>query len=253
MKSKVLIIEDDPDIRANIETLLLEEEYIVETAADGFTGIEKAKRFLPDIIICDIMMKGISGYDVIKSLLSNKETRTIPFIFLSAKAEKEEIRMGMELGADDYLTKPFKNCELLNSIQTRLIKSKIFKEDNTIDNFELKTNEKLKLDKAIYLRSKGDIVFFKVSDINYISAANQYSEVHLLNKSFLLSHKTLKEWESMLPCENFMRIHKSTIIRVENVVRFVKFTASSYRIYLKDVDFPFEISKRKLSGLNIQK
>lgn len=248
---KVLVIEDEFDIRANIETLLLEEGYKVETASNGTIGVEKAKAFSPDIIICDILMNGMNGYEVLNQLLKDKKTCSIPFIFLTAKAEKEEIRLGMELGADDYITKPFKNSELLKAIETRIRKKMIFKQvkDNP------KTDEKEELwglDKNIFVKSKNGIDKFKVSEINYILAANQYSEVHLINKNYYVFHKSLKKWETLLPKDNFLRIHKSTIINIGNVLKFEKFFSNSYRIYLKGVDTPFEISKRKLAVLDIQ-
>lgn len=247
---KVLIIEDDPDIRENIETLLVEEGYTVETASNGFSGVEKAKEFLPDIIISDILMKGKSGYEVLEELLCDKETKTIPFIFLTAKVDPVDIRKGMELGADDYITKPFKNNELLKAIETRLLKSRIFREASNKNNGE--NNKKVfKLDEQIYFKNKEEIVFFKVSDINYIEAANQYSRVFLINKSSFLFRKALVTWEETLPSEYFMRIHKKNIIRIQNVTKIEKYFNNNYLVYLKNVEKPFEISKRKVSSLNI--
>ncbi len=248
---KVLVIEDEFGIRANIETLLIEEGYEVETASNGIIGVEKAKAFLPDIIICDILMNGMNGYEVLNRLLEDKKTCSIPFIFLTAKAEKEEIRLGMELGADDYITKPFKNNELLHAIETRLRKKMIYTHVNEANNNERK-QETWGLDKNIFFKSKNGIDHFKVTEINYILAANQYSEVHLINKNYYIFHKSLKKWETLLPKDNFLRIHKSTIINIANVLRFEKFFSNSYRLYLKGVETPFEISKRKLAELDIQ-
>ncbi|MCF4101116.1 response regulator [Gillisia sp. M10.2A] len=121
----ILIIEDDTALRENIAELLELENYKVLTASNGITGIEKAKSAIPDLIICDIMMPEVDGYGVLETLTQNDDTNRIPFIFLSAKTEHSEIRKGMNLGADDYLTKPFEEEELLIAIKSRLAKSDI--------------------------------------------------------------------------------------------------------------------------------
>jgi DNA-binding response OmpR family regulator len=126
---KVLIIDDSQDVRENIADILSLSNYKVLTADNGLVGINKVEKFKPDIIICDIMMPGLDGYEVLKSLEKNKKTANIPFIFLSAKAAKEDMRKGMNLGADDYLTKPFEEHELLDAIECRLKKNAFFKKE----------------------------------------------------------------------------------------------------------------------------
>ncbi len=118
----ILLIEDDRALRENTEELLELSGYSMITAPNGKIGIQMAKEKLPDIIVCDIMMPEVDGYGVLKELSSNDETKHIPFIFLSAKTEHKEIRKGMDLGADDYLTKPFEEEDLINAIESRLAK-----------------------------------------------------------------------------------------------------------------------------------
>lgn len=118
----VLIIEDNQDIRESTAEILELADYRVYTAENGKTGVELAQAHLPDIILCDIMMPELDGYGVLYLLNKNRQTANIPFIFLTAKAEKADLRKGMEMGADDYLTKPFDDMELLNAIETRLQK-----------------------------------------------------------------------------------------------------------------------------------
>lgn len=122
---KVLLIEDDTALRENTAELLELSNYDVITAPNGRIGIEKAKEIHPDIIVCDIMMPEVDGYGVLKELSLHKETSLIPFIFLSAKTEHKEIRKGMDLGADDYLTKPFEEDELISAIESRMAKATI--------------------------------------------------------------------------------------------------------------------------------
>ena len=122
MKKKILIIEDDPIILETTAEFLNEEGFEVSTAINGVEGIQKAIDILPDLIISDISMPLKNGYEVCKTLQSVPDTSSIPFIFLSAKIQKEDLRLGMQLGADDYLTKPFDYSELLKSIKIRLEK-----------------------------------------------------------------------------------------------------------------------------------
>ncbi len=120
----ILVVEDEDSIRELIVTLLIAEDYQVLEAENGQVGVGIAIENRPDLIICDIMMPGLDGYGVLEILQADPETETIPFIFLTAKGTKENIRQGMNLGADDYLTKPFTTHELLDAIKTRLRKQR---------------------------------------------------------------------------------------------------------------------------------
>ena len=137
---KILLIEDDIVVRENTAELLELSNYEVITAANGKIGVIEAKRHLPDIIVCDIMMPELDGYGVLNVLSKQKETKQIPFIFLSAKTERSDIRKGIDMGADDYLTKPFDESELISAIESRLAKVSILKDNsekkNTEDNNE---------------------------------------------------------------------------------------------------------------------
>jgi DNA-binding response OmpR family regulator len=119
---KILLIEDNAEIRENTGEILTLAGYDVHTAENGKVGVHLVQVESPDLIICDIMMPELDGYGVLHILGKSPQTAKIPFIFLTAKTEKADIRKGMELGADDYLTKPFSDTELLNAIETRLHK-----------------------------------------------------------------------------------------------------------------------------------
>ena len=125
MIKTILLIEDDTALRENTAEMLELSGYDVLTASNGRIGIEKAKENHPNVIVCDIMMPEVDGYGVLESLSHDPETQHIPFIFLSAKTEHKEIRKGMDLGADDYLTKPFEEEELLSAVESRLAKAQI--------------------------------------------------------------------------------------------------------------------------------
>lgn len=129
---KLLLIEDNEDLRDNTAELLELSHYQVLTAPDGKAGVELALKSKPDLIICDIMMPVLDGYGVLHLLQKNRETQNIPFIFLSAKAEHTDVRRGMGIGADDYITKPFDATELLNAVESRLKRAELIKQDATL-------------------------------------------------------------------------------------------------------------------------
>ncbi len=139
MKKKILIIEDNVDIRESSIEILELAGYDVLQAENGKIGVELAQQHLPDMILCDIMMPELDGYGVLYLLSKNQETANIPFIFLTAKAERADMRKGMEMGADDYLTKPFDDMELLNTIESR------FQKKEKLEAFYSKSFEGLKL------------------------------------------------------------------------------------------------------------
>lgn len=120
--TKILVIEDENNIREILIEILNAEDFDTTGAENGRIGVELAQEIIPDLIICDVMMPELDGYGVIASLRKSPATETIPFIFLTAKSSKHDLRQGMELGADDYLTKPFTREELLATISTRLQK-----------------------------------------------------------------------------------------------------------------------------------
>ncbi len=182
---KVLLIEDDKVVRENTAELLELANYQVVTATDGKVGLMQARKHMPDIIICDIMMPELNGYGVLHILSKSKDTKHIPFIFLSAKTERKDIRKGMNLGADDYITKPFDESELFTAIESRLAKVEILREnllgkstDKIIDKFEtpIKNLEHLKnifnqnLEEYSFLPN--EIIYHEGDNSNYIYLIN---------------------------------------------------------------------------------
>lgn len=142
----ILIIEDDAVLRENTAELLELEGFNAQTAPNGKKGIGMALKLVPDLIICDIMMPEIDGYGVLEALSDHHKTQHIPFVFLSAKTEHKEVRKGMDLGADDYLTKPCEEEELLSAVRSRLAKSTLIQanSNNTVDSPQSLNNSNLK-------------------------------------------------------------------------------------------------------------
>ena len=117
---KILVIEDNPQIARSLETILGLEGFEVTLAVNGPDGVDAALRLRPDLILCDVMMPGFDGHEVLRRVRSDASAGLTPFIFVTARAERNDQRTGMTLGADDYLTKPFSRGELLDAVRSRL-------------------------------------------------------------------------------------------------------------------------------------
>ena len=128
MAKTILVIDDNNDLRENTAEILDLAGYKTLTAENGKRGVEVATKEKPDVIVCDIMMPELDGYGVLHLLRKNADTQNIPFIFLTAKTERGDFRKGMEMGADDYVTKPFEDIELLNAIEVRLKKAEVLQQ-----------------------------------------------------------------------------------------------------------------------------
>ena len=166
---KILVIEDNEEVRENLEEILELYGYQVDSAEDGKKGVEKALKSPPDLILCDVMMPHLDGFGVLNILSKKSITANVPFIFLTAKAEKSDFRRGMNLGADDYVTKPFFKDELLAVVETRLKKSERLRRefDKTDQGLSSFINEargyeelkKLSADRKVKTYKKRDLVF----------------------------------------------------------------------------------------------
>lgn len=167
MKYKILIVEDNEDIRENTAEILELADYEVVTAKNGKEGVELAKEHLPDLIICDIMMPELDGYGALYALQKSEKTSKIPFVFLSAKTEIVDLRKGMNLGADDYLFKPFDELELLQVVESRIKKYNQIKEGKNHAHVPALDDEVgVKLDEG-FISQMGHLKNFKEKDALY--------------------------------------------------------------------------------------
>ena len=187
MVKKILLIEDDTILRENTAELLELSNYEVRTASNGRKGVRAAKDYLPDVIVCDIMMPELDGYGVLEALSKDIQTKAIPFIFLSAKTERRDVRKGMEMGADDYLTKPFEEAELIGAIESRLAKSAILK-DTPGANPPTPTSVKTIHDLKDFVLENGQRNEFKTGETVY-SEGNYSVTVYLVIYGIVKSHK----------------------------------------------------------------
>jgi len=164
---KILIIEDNSDVRENLAEILALSGYEAILAENGKIGAAKAQAELPDLILCDIMMPELDGYGVLHILSRQSTTADIPFIFLTAKAEKDDFRRGMSLGADDYITKPFDDVVLLQTIENRLVKSERLRVaseqgSNSLEHF---IDEARALEAIKHLSENREVRHYKKKDI----------------------------------------------------------------------------------------
>lgn len=189
---KLLFIEDDVVLRENTAELLELSGFKVITAPNGKIGIDKAKQDLPDIIVSDIMMLGMDGYDVLKALSKDDHTKFIPFIFLSAKTERKDVRKGMDLGADDYITKPFTEDELVNAINSRLAKADILKDERhrINHNFDNEAEDEFKNLNELknYIIDNGEEFSYNLGDYIYREGQNS-NLIYLVTNGIVKCYK----------------------------------------------------------------
>ncbi len=240
---KILVIEDNPGVRENLEEVLELYGYEVSTAANGKEGVQQALNDPPDLILCDVMMPELDGYGVLNILSSKAQTSDIPFVFLTAKTEKSDMRRGMNLGADDYITKPYYKDELLKVIELRLQKSERirksfdrteaglkafideargYKELQKLSESQKTRNWKKKemiyeegeYPRYLFFIKKGVVKIFKTNDNGKEYILDVYNEGDFIGYTALIqdtkytdSAAALEECElSAIPKEDFMRL-----------------------------------------------
>ena len=188
--TKVLLIEDDTVLRENTAELLELSNFEVMTSSNGKLGLKSININQPDIIICDIMMPELDGYEVLRQVTENDRTRHIPFIFLSAKTEHKDVRKGMDLGADDYITKPFTEDELVSAVKSRLAKASILREQghSNVNNYSEK-DELISLnDLKNYFDDYGTEFSFDKDEIIYRDGDHS-NFIYLVSKGAVKCHK----------------------------------------------------------------
>jgi DNA-binding response OmpR family regulator len=199
MNNTILVIEDNEEMRNNLADILQLAQYQVLQAPNGRVGVELAQVHQPDLILCDIMMPELDGYGVLHILGKDPDTAGIPFIFLTAKTERSDVRTGMDLGADDYITKPFDGSELLKVIEVRLRRHEQLKNSfdgriEDIDDFftrarQLKDFQKLSENRQVRKVRKKDFVFMEGLEPN---------DLFLIQKGVIKTYKTTQDGKELV-------------------------------------------------------
>jgi CheY-like chemotaxis protein len=250
---KILVIDDDYSVLNLISIILEKNGYQCFIAQDGEKGLALVKALSFSLIICDIMMPNLDGFEVLKKLSQSSSTNSIPFIYLTAKSGIEDIKTAMKLGADSYIIKPFTNNEFLSIVKMKLAKSKLYKKKNvvktSIPKTKITTPNKLKENSSIFLDITGIPTLVKLHDIEYITAEGDYSSIFIVDKGKFLVKKSLKNWERILPEEIFLRAHRSVILNINLIESIGKWSNRSYIIRMHHCKEPFITSQRCTSKI----
>ena len=244
----ILLIEDETSLRNMIRSFLEMNDYSIITANDGSNGLELAKRVLPDLIISDVMMPNMDGFQLKEELGKEEVTSIIPFIFLTSISEREKFRKGMELGADDYLNKPVVLDELKKAIDTQLSKRELLIKEYA-KKHKKKQQKEYAYNEHVLLKDRGNPRFIKVESIICITADDKYTKVYLDSNEKIISANSLKGWEKLLPDNNFLRIHRATLINIAAIEKIDKWFNRGYKVKLKGITEGFEISRRYYSNI----
>lgn len=231
--SKILVIEDEARTRNMFRDCLEAEGFQTFGAEDGLAGIQKARQHLPNLVLCDVIMPKLDGYGVLNQLRQVATTATIPFIFLTAKAEKADRRQGMSLGADDYLTKPSTVEELLEAVSTRLKKHSLLQSYYSIDNKSSEAIEALNssgLNTNLFFPSVPELSeVFEFIETNYnkgitlcdVAKAVGYSPAYLTNRVKQETGKTVNRWIIERRMEEALLLLSSTKQSVEQIAAII--------------------------------
>ena len=233
--TRILILEDDENVRLPLIDLLEAENYEVLSASDGRSGVELARKEKPDLVLSDIMMPELDGYGVFEALQKDPLTAVIPFIFLTAKTDQADIREGLGLGVDDYITKPFDQEDLLDSIQTRLQKYQ------RISEAAVKADNHPEYDQ-IFIKDGESCWFVEYEKIRLLESEDNYVRVFFDSEKPLVS-RTLNYLEERLPARLFFRANRKQIINLKWIRNIQPWFNGGLLVTLKD-DNKVQMSRR---------
>lgn len=199
MNNKILVIEDNKEMRENISDILKLSSYEVISASNGKEGVVLAQKSIPDLILCDILMPELDGHGVIHILSKDKKTADIPFVFITAKAEKSDFRTGMNLGADDYITKPFDGLDLLKVVESRLHKNNVIKTSfqEVVGNDEVIGFKERQLKEIKKLTDGWPKKIFKKKELIFVEDRLP-SELYYINKGLVKTYKSTQDGKELI-------------------------------------------------------
>jgi two-component system LytT family response regulator len=222
----ILILEDDENVRLPVVDLLEAERYKVVAAKDGKEGLNLARELKPDLILSDIMMPELDGYEVFSELQKDPLTAVIPFIFLTARTDPADVREGLGLGADDYITKPFEQDDLLEAIRVRLDKYR------RISEAALSADSNPDYDQ-IFIKDGESCWFVEYDKIRLLESEDNYVRV-FFDKDKPLISRTLNYLEERLPAKHFFRANRKQIINLKWIRHIQPWFNGGLLVTLKD-------------------
>lgn len=254
---RILIIDDNYDLVQNTMLFLNEHNYDVKPAYSGNEGLNAILNYKPDLILCDIMLPDINGYKILSEL--KKLDLLIPpiLIYITAKTQRNDLRKGMTLGADDYITKPFTFEELLNAINTQFKKRSYYlksvnKSSAIHDEFvaQVKTRNNSDEKKTftrngfLFIDNKKNPGIHAIKDLIVVRSFKDYTILFFVDGKKFLLRKRMNYWESYLPSEQFIRIHRQTMINLNFINRIEKLSSNRFSIQLKGYTNSVDVSQR---------
>lgn len=246
---KILLIEDNIELADNFSILLKEKGFDVRPAYNGADGLKISLDDKPDIVLCDIMLPDLNGYKLLAELKKVMKNDMPIFIFITAKTQRQDLRKGMVLGADDYLTKPFSFEELIEAINTQSEKrtnQKISRTENEKQRPSIKENNKQVLNYSDYFffDDKKNPGFYPVNSIVLIKSMKDYTQLILSDEKKFVIRKPMKYWENKLPPEKFLRVHRQTILNIDFIKKVEPISSNRYVLKLKSIRTQIEVSQR---------
>lgn len=237
---RILVIEDEINIAKNIKQILDLSGFYTITAEDGEEGVQLAKEEIPDLILCDVMMPNLDGYQVITELRKDEQTENIPFIFLTAKSDRPDFRKGMELGADDYLTKPFSPNELLTAVTTRLAKHQKMKKQAQDKIDELSSKIQKALPHELYTPLNGMIA--SACLLNEYAESMTIEEIKEMAKTLLESSQRLHQISEKFVLYTYLEL------TINNPERLAEIRSREYQTLPKTIIDTVAVMEAKAMG-----
>ncbi len=236
MNEKILIISNDYEYITRISSVLLDNGYVIFPISDVGNFLEYADRIIPDLFICDDRINNANGLDVVKKIISNERLLDIPVLYSTEKRSVIHIRKIALAGADSFIFKDSSEEEFLFLIETRLRKH--------IKNKNCTPNNKLAYNKRIIIDTPSETKIIKLSDIVGIKAEDIYSQVFLIDGKKNLIRRSLKEWESILPDDEFIRISRKYIVNLNHIEKIARQKSTSYILKVLSLSEFWEVSRR---------
>jgi CheY-like chemotaxis protein len=246
IQARILVVDDEQPLRRLIIQLLSDRGFETIEAEDGEQGIRLARTEMPDLVLCDLEMPRMDGYQVLAALQAERRFAATPVIILTALGEPSQVRHGMNLGADDYLTKPFDSEDLVNAIKARLARVRRLRAPTAPEQREL---FKLGNEDTVLIKSTGQQRLVKVAQLTHITAYGEYSWLYWEKSKGAMLRKALKHWAGELP-ERFIRVHRSAIVNLAYLDRVEQLLGGRMQVFLRDTAQPIPVSVRLAASLN---
>ena len=249
---QILIVEDDTLIAQNIAEILEYEGYSTVISESETEAVDLIVINEYALVLCDVMLKEGNGMHVLQRVTDLLAGMVPPFIFITGKTDRQSQRHAMELGADDYLTKPFTGDELVNTVRTNLLKREMIIKSSLSNKIEEQGQEtstpanlkRFKLEDKIFVSTKAGGEFIFIRDIMYIESSREYTKIVSSSQRKFIVKKSMQQWEDELPTDVFVRIHRKHIVNITFITNIVSLPNRLFRVHLIGATTTLTISQR---------